>query len=318
MSIWDNLLNTLTDFVEDTKDALTDFIEDTGDAVTDFIEDTGDAVTDFLETVGTLTYGNYGGLNYSAGVVGGTITETSPPPVDAYDAAFYLHDLAHQSSSDPAVRLPADIQVAETVYDLTVQGGGTVNVNVLTGGDGDDIRVGGDGPDWIYGGLGNDQLLDGAAGTDGVFGGEGNDIVVLGDGHDAGWGGAGNDIILARTGNDFLFGGLGDDWLYGESGEDRLNAGPGVDGIVTGTENDVVFFDVQTSVLDVITDGSFGPGDGDKIAILNGGEVSDFNAVISHAYQDGPYVVIAFDATTGIYINGYTTAQLAADDFLFA
>ena len=31
-----------------------------------------------------------------------------------------------------------------------------------------------------------------------------------------------------------------------------------------------------------------------------------------------PYVVIAFDATTGIYINGYSIAQLAADDFFFA
>jgi Ca2+-binding RTX toxin-like protein len=316
MSFWDNLLNTLTDFVEDTKDAVTDFIPGIGDAVTDFIEDTGDAVTDFLESVGTLTYGNYGGLNYSAGVVGGTITETSPPPVDAYDAAFYLHDLAHQSSSDPAVRLPADIQVAETVLDLTLHGGG--GVNVITGGDQDDIQVGGDGVDWIYGGLGNDQLLDGAAGTDGVFGGEGNDILVLGAGHDAGWGGAGNDIILAGTENDFLFGGLGDDWLYGGSGEDHLNAGQGVDGILTEGGNDTVFFDVQTSGLDVITDGSFGPGDGDKIAILNGGEVSDFNAVISHAYQDGPNVVIAFDATTGIYINGYSIAQLAPDDFLFA
>jgi Ca2+-binding RTX toxin-like protein len=304
MSFWDNLLNTLTDFIQDTADA-----------VTGFIQDTADAVTDFLESVGALTYGNYGGLNYSAGVVGGTITETSPPPIDAYDAAFYLHDLAYQSSSDPAVRIPADIQVAETVSDLTLHGGG--GVNVITGGEGDDIQVGGDGVDWIYGGLGNDQL-DGAAGTDGVFGGEGNDILVLGAGHDAGWGGAGNDIILADTGNDFLFGGLGDDWLYGGSGEDRLNAGPGVDGILTGTENDTVFFDVLTSGLDVIMDGSFGPGDGDKIAILNGGEVSDFNAVISHAYQDGPYVVIAFNATTGIYINGYTIAQLAADDFLFA
>jgi RTX calcium-binding nonapeptide repeat (4 copies) len=305
MSFWDNLLNTLTDFIQDTADA-----------VTGFIQDTADAVTDFLESVGALTYGNYGGLNYSAGVVGGTITETSPPPVDAYDAAFYLHDLAYQSSSDPAVRLPADVQLAESLIDLEEQGGGSVNV--LTGGDGDDIQVGGDGVDWIYGGLGNDQRLDGAAGTDGVFGGEGNDILVLGDGHDAGWGGAGNDIILADTGNDFLFGGLGDDWLYGGSGEDRLNAGPGVDGILTEAGNDTVFFDVLTSGLDVIMDGSFGPGDGDKIAILNGGEVSDFNAVISHAYQDGPYVVIAFNATTGIYINGYTIAQLAADDFLFA
>jgi Ca2+-binding RTX toxin-like protein len=278
--------------------------------LTGFIQDTENAIT------GLVTYGNYGGANYSAGVVSGTITETSPPPIDAYDAAYYLHDLAYQSSSDVAVHLAADIQVTETVADLTLHGGGTVNV--LTGTDGADIRVGGDGDDWIYGGPGNDQLLDGGAGTDGVFGGEGNDIVVLGDGHDAGWGGGGNDIILARAGNDFLFGGLADDWIYGGSGEDLLNAGPGVDGIVTEAGNDTIVFDVQTSGLDVISDGSFGLGDGDKIEIHNGGEVSDFNAVISHAYQDGPSVVIAFNATTGIYINGYSIGQLAPDDFFFA
>jgi Ca2+-binding RTX toxin-like protein len=305
MSFWDNLLNTLTDFFQDAADA-----------VTDFVQDTADAVTDFLESVGTLTYGNYGGLNYSAGVVGGTITETSPPPVDAYDAAFYLHDLALQSSSDPAFHLAADIQVAETVSDLALHGGG--GVNVLTGTDGADNKVGGDGVDWIYGGLGNDRL-DGGAGTDGVFGGEGDDILDLGDGHDAGWGGAGIiDVIYGGTGNDFLFGGAGNDWIYGGSGEDLLNAGPGVDGIVTGAGNDTVVFDVQTSGLDVIVDGSFGPGAGDKIEIHNGGAVSDFNAVISHAYQSGPNVVIAFNNTTGIYINEYTIPQLAADDFFFA
>jgi Ca2+-binding RTX toxin-like protein len=139
----------------------------------------------------------------------------------------------------------------------------------------------------------------------------------LGDGHDAGWGGADNDIILAGTGNDFLFGGAGDDWIYGGSGEDLLNAGPGVDGILTEAGNDTIVFDVQTSGLDVISDGSFGPGDGDKIEIHNGGEVSDFNAVISHAYQDGPYVVIAFNATTGIYINGYSIARLRLGQFAF-
>jgi hypothetical protein len=69
MSFWDNFQNTLTDFVEGAADALTDFINDTGDVL-----------TDFLESAGTLTYGNYGGLNYSAGVIGGTITETSPLP----------------------------------------------------------------------------------------------------------------------------------------------------------------------------------------------------------------------------------------------
>src|SRR5436305_14092256 len=150
-----SFLDNLTGFIQDAGDALTGFIQD---ALTGFIQDTENALTDLV------TYGNYGGANYSAGVVGGTITESSPPPVDAYDAAYYLHDLAYQSSSDVAVHLAADIQVTETVYDLTLQGGGTVNV--LTGTDGADIQVGGDGDDWIYGGLGNDQL-DGRAGTDG-------------------------------------------------------------------------------------------------------------------------------------------------------
>ena len=215
MSFWDNFANSLTAFVEDTKDALTVFVEDTKDVL-----------TDFLESANTLTYGNYGGENYSAGVVGGTITETSPPPVDAYDAAFYLHDLAHQSSSDPAVRLPADIQVVESLIDLTEQGGGSVNV--LTGGDGDDIQMGGDGVDWIYGGLGNDRQ-NGGAGTDGVFGGAGNDILVLGAGHDAGWGGADDDNISGGTGSDFLFGGAGDDLLDGGSERDYLSGGTGAD-----------------------------------------------------------------------------------------
>jgi len=104
-----SFLDNLSGFIQDAGNALTGFIEDAGDALTGFIQDTENALT------GLVTYGNYGGENYSAGVVGGTITETSPPPIDAYDAAYYLHDLAYQSSSDVAVHLAADIQVSETV-----------------------------------------------------------------------------------------------------------------------------------------------------------------------------------------------------------
>jgi hypothetical protein len=71
----------------------------------------------------TLTYGNYGGLDYSAGTLGGTITGTSadPVPVDAYDALFYQHDLAYKHSSDPAELLQAHIQVVEGVYGMLHQ-----------------------------------------------------------------------------------------------------------------------------------------------------------------------------------------------------
>ena len=67
----------------------------------------------------TLTYGNYGGLNYSAGTEGGTaLVPADPAPVDDYDAAFYDHDLVYQTSTDPAVLREADVQLIEEVYAL--------------------------------------------------------------------------------------------------------------------------------------------------------------------------------------------------------
>jgi hypothetical protein len=65
-------------------------------------------------------YGNYGGLNYSAGTEGGTVTGTpaDPAPVDLYDQAFYAHDLALQEASNPVERLEAHVEVAQTVYGL--------------------------------------------------------------------------------------------------------------------------------------------------------------------------------------------------------
>ena len=303
MTFWDNLVDTLTDFIEDTKDALTDFVQDTADAV-----------TDFLESVGTPTYGNYGGLNYSAGVVGGTITETSPPPVDAYDAAFYLHDLAHQSSSDPVVRLPADVQVAESLYDLAQQGGGSVNV--LTGGNGDDVQVGGESADWIYGGLGNDQPYGGAS-TDGVFGGEGNDILVMGTGHDAGWGGAGNDYIYAGTGNDFLFGGTGYDVLLGEAGDDWLD-GAGAQDTVDylfggiGADNFMVHNLPGANVIE-----DFDRAEGDRILLLDTG-LNSLADVLTHTTDYGGFSVITIDGDTNIWVIGQISVTFQATDFAFS
>ena len=67
-----------------------------------------------------LSYGNYGGFDYCAGVAGGSITGTSedPAPVDAYDALFYRHDLAYQQSSNPVELRQADIQVVGGVLGL--------------------------------------------------------------------------------------------------------------------------------------------------------------------------------------------------------
>jgi hypothetical protein len=65
-------------------------------------------------------YGNYGGLNYSAGTENGKITGTSadPAPVDAYDQAYYKHDLALQQASSLEERFEAHVNVVTSVYDL--------------------------------------------------------------------------------------------------------------------------------------------------------------------------------------------------------
>ena len=76
---------------------------------------------DYFDFYGdTLIYGNYGGQNYSAGEIGGTITQTSedPDPVDDYDEAFYDHDWVAQTSSDPEVLLQSHIEVVQDVTSL--------------------------------------------------------------------------------------------------------------------------------------------------------------------------------------------------------
>jgi Ca2+-binding RTX toxin-like protein len=106
--------------------------------------------------------------------------------------------------------------------------------------------------------------------------------------------------------------------ISGDGGNDLIDGGAGVDALFGGAGNDTFVFDVATSGLDVIFDGEFGPNAGDKAVILNAGAIDTFAELMGNAYQDGSDVVIAFAATTGIYIKNHTIAQLAVDDFLFA
>lgn len=66
-----------------------------------------------------LYYGNYGGLDYSAGIEDGTASSPpDPAPVDKYDQLFYEHDYALQNASTPEARLEAHIDVVTGVYEL--------------------------------------------------------------------------------------------------------------------------------------------------------------------------------------------------------
>ncbi|MCM2320661.1 MAG: DUF4347 domain-containing protein, partial [Pseudomonas sp.] len=97
----------------------------------------------------------------------------------------------------------------------------TQTLDVITGGEGDDILVGTDYADEIDGGLGHDTL-DGGAGDDSLDGNFGDDTLL---------GGLGNDYLRDDQGNNTLDGGDGHDSLQALSttGEQTLIGGAGYD-----------------------------------------------------------------------------------------
>ncbi len=168
-------------------------------------------------------------------------------------------------------RLP--IQVLGEGGDDTITG--TLNGDILDGGDGDDLISGDRGEDSIRGGAGNDTLS-GDLGDDQLFGGDGvdsltggvgddilrggndddrlngnsgndtlegelgNDTLLGGSGNDLARGGAGADSIKGQSGLDTLFGGGGNDTIRGETGNDVINGGDGDDSIRGGTGHDLI------------------------------------------------------------------------------
>ena len=88
------------------------------------------------------------------------------------------------------------------------------DIEILSGGAGDDTIVGNDA----------DNELDGG-------GYEGNDLVR---------GGGGNDTIRGVYGNDTLYGDAGDDWLRGDQGHDVLDGGDGDDSLEGSWDNDLL------------------------------------------------------------------------------
>ncbi|MFT5322767.1 MAG: Ca2+-binding RTX toxin-like protein [Planctomycetaceae bacterium] len=168
-------------------------------------------------------------------------------------------------------RLP--IQVLGEGGDDTITG--TLNGDILDGGDGNDVISGDRGEDSIRGGAGNDTLsgdrdddqLLGGNGADSLFGGTGddllqggndddrlngnsghdtlegelgNDTLLAGSGNDLARGGSGSDSIKGQSGHDTLFGGGGGDTIRGEAGNDVINGGDGDDSIRGGTGSDLI------------------------------------------------------------------------------
>ena len=64
-------------------------------------------------------YGLYGGPNWSAGQIGGTVTSTSPPGVDALDELFKTHDFLIQNATNLPQIIDAHVQLVVGMQALT-------------------------------------------------------------------------------------------------------------------------------------------------------------------------------------------------------
>jgi Ca2+-binding RTX toxin-like protein len=102
------------------------------------------------------------------------------------------------------------------------------DVEVTTGGAGDDVLTGTDRASRLRGGRGDD-VLNGKGGPDALAGEAGNDTVSGGLGRDSLAGALGKDALRGGGGPDDAVGGPGNDWIAGGHGRDVLAGGRGGD-----------------------------------------------------------------------------------------
>ncbi|MFC3077356.1 calcium-binding protein [Phenylobacterium terrae] len=116
---------------------------------------------------------------------------------------------------------------------MIINGTHNNGVEVLTGGDENDIINGLAGNDLITGGEGDDVIVGGpdtpVAKPPGNSNYPDNDEIYGGGGDDDIAGGYGNDEIYGEDGDDALSGGAGNDLLVGGAGDDGLSGGAGND-----------------------------------------------------------------------------------------
>ena len=149
-----------------------------------------------------------------------------------------------------------------TDLSVTIQVSDQVELNVITGNEGNDWLRGTAGNDALYGMDGNDRLF-GNAGADELYGGAGNDVIYADAADTVIDGGEGNDRVIVQGDDDFSIdmaasnvervdGGAGNDAIdasgatdgvrqLGNGGDDVLTGGSGNDTQRGGDGNDVIF-----------------------------------------------------------------------------
>jgi len=221
-------------------------------------------------------------------------------------------------------------------------GTGNALANAITGGAGNDSLSGGAGNDVLNGGAGDDTLS-GGLGNDTLTGGAGIDTVSYADETDAmsidlaagttrrGSGAAAIEDTLATIEN--ATGGSGDDAITGSAAANVLNGGAGIDAILAGGGNDII---IGGAGDDTMNGGAgndnfvFEIGFGHDIITVFGDAGTDqdtldfstvifanFAAVQAATHQIGTDVHIDVNASHGVILTNFSSANLGADDFRF-
>lgn len=201
-----------------------------------------------------------------------------------------------------------------------------IDIENLSGGDGDDFLLGDNNPNWLAGFGGGDNLW-GFGGADTLIGGAGNDIIVGGDDADSLESGPGQDWLYGQGGADtlratdatanafnVLVGGDGNDTLIGgPTGFDYFYGGDGA----TGGGNDT-FVISPGSGYKVMND--FEAGGVNDAVRLAGTALTSFAHVQANLSFSGAIngTVLVVDAGAQVWFLGITPGQLLAEDFLFA
>jgi Ca2+-binding RTX toxin-like protein len=207
-------------------------------------------------------------------------------------------------------------------------------------------------------GTDGNNVLRGLGGADSLIGRGGNDTLLGGDGNDSLQGGDGNDNLRGEAGSDVLDGGIGTDTadyrtaasgvvahlvnggtggdalgdtyvsvenlvgsgfadnLAGSADANRMTGGEGDDSL-TGLGGADVFVFALGSGADHISDFSAGKGRTDRIQFTDS-QFADYASLLLASVDVNGSCVIAINASDSITLDGVLTAQLHADDFLFA
>jgi len=266
--------------------------------------------------------GGTGNDAYAVDSLGDTIVER---PGEGTDAAlvsvtgFILPDNVENGT----VSVTTGATLSGNAGPNTLQG--DVGNDTLIGGGGDDTLHASDGQDVLQGGDGDD-LMDGGTGIDTLIGGAGDDIYLIDNAHDvvveAANGGSDSafvsatSYVLADNVENGLVESVLGATLTGNALDNSLEGNVGTDVLTGGAGNDNFVFRA-TYGHDTITDFHGGTGVSDIIGLTDFASVTNFDAVLSHATQQGADTLLDFGNGDQLLLRNVVKANLAADDFHF-